>query len=244
MKHKSFTLIELLVVIAIIAILAAMLLPALSAARARAKAANCLSNQKQLALGALQYVGDNEGFFFPIWITPKADDPAGKGISWAYYTNTNYVNNPLVYNCPTTPEPGTLNSTAYTTCYGTAFFPITGGYYTVKKPPAGFRDNWDRKPANERDLGDPTNCILFIDSYNQTDTKKAGSSVEPTNKATGVIAHAPHANSMNIAWCDGSASAVQTTGQFKAYDFLGELKAVTQIGSGDNYWDRSGIRNK
>ena len=57
-KEVSFTLIELLVVIAIIAILAAMLLPALSAARERARTASCLSNLKNLGLACTMYTGD------------------------------------------------------------------------------------------------------------------------------------------------------------------------------------------
>ena len=57
-KHSCFTLIELLVVIAIIAILAAMLLPALSAARERARTASCVSNLKNLGLACAMYSND------------------------------------------------------------------------------------------------------------------------------------------------------------------------------------------
>ena len=61
-SEGGFTLIELLVVIAIIGILAALLLPALNAAREKAKHAQCMSNLKSIGLACKQYFGDWNGY--------------------------------------------------------------------------------------------------------------------------------------------------------------------------------------
>ncbi len=61
-KRAAFTLVELLVVIGIIALLIAMLLPALNKAREASKAANCLSNLRQINLAFILFAHDNKGF--------------------------------------------------------------------------------------------------------------------------------------------------------------------------------------
>jgi prepilin-type N-terminal cleavage/methylation domain-containing protein/prepilin-type processing-associated H-X9-DG protein len=102
---RGFTLIELLVVIAIIAILAAVLFPVFAQAREKARQISCASNEKQLGLGILQYVQDNDEMFPSGDSVALAASPGGVGTTyqggegWAGDVYP-YVKSAGVYTCP------------------------------------------------------------------------------------------------------------------------------------------------
>jgi prepilin-type N-terminal cleavage/methylation domain-containing protein len=73
----GFTLIELLVVVSIIAVLASLLLPAIGMVRAQARTATCLSNLRQLGIGLMTYINDNDGLIPPAQVPAPDRDVLG-----------------------------------------------------------------------------------------------------------------------------------------------------------------------
>lgn len=112
-RFLMFTLIELLVVIAIIAILAAMLLPALSKARAKARQVSCVSNLKQIALGASMYSQDNNDTIPHGWTAnvtvPSAPSCGNKWQGRIYQ----YVGDRKAFHCPGNSSTEVTNMQSY-----------------------------------------------------------------------------------------------------------------------------------
>jgi prepilin-type N-terminal cleavage/methylation domain-containing protein len=201
--HGGFTLIELLVVISIISLLISILLPALGAARKRARTIGCISNLRQIGLLSVAYMNDNNGrYMTTIMPMPGTVWTAG----WWVGLYPQYTTSQKVFECP-----------EYHNYSAGGEYPVTYGHIGFENTSNGV--SWAITGKVVERLKSPSRSVGLIDDYRVID---GGSGTIYERKLTNNVSaghpydwptleeriNYPHISSSSALFMDGHAQLV------------------------------------